>query len=216
MLMSQGVGKLQWWLLSFLLGPTVCRRIVSSAQPYLMSPLSAKAWRREMRRRRRSVGSEATENLDSCMCGAREEQERQRNLENGVLGRHSPWLWIKFSLTLAFAIGAAIKEGPGTILRAEWTGRERCVCGEVAAVESTEENEDVVVDGHGDAAASDEIPAVANLLEIVDPEPNKNLLQVVELLDTRPGMHRVASQRSLADELEDAGFDDEDEHEHYE
>ena len=31
--------------------------------------------------------------------------------------KHSPWLWLKFSITLAFAIGAAFKDGPGSLLK---------------------------------------------------------------------------------------------------
>jgi hypothetical protein len=33
--------------------------------------------------------------------------------------RHSPWLWLKFSITLAFAIGCAFKSGPGSLLSLE-------------------------------------------------------------------------------------------------
>ncbi|KAK5108051.1 hypothetical protein LTR62_008825 [Meristemomyces frigidus] len=36
--------------------------------------------------------------------------------------RHNPWLWLKFSLTLVFAVGVAFKEGPASLLR-------RTVCG---------------------------------------------------------------------------------------
>lgn len=31
--------------------------------------------------------------------------------------KHSPLMWLKFSLTLAFAVGAAFKDGPGSLLR---------------------------------------------------------------------------------------------------
>ncbi|KAH0299247.1 hypothetical protein KCU71_g12512, partial [Aureobasidium melanogenum] len=47
-----------------------------------------------------------------------------------MLSRHSPWLWIRFSLTLAFAIAAAVKEGPGALMmecRSDEEGR-RCGC----------------------------------------------------------------------------------------
>ncbi|KAM0720316.1 hypothetical protein Q7P37_004452 [Cladosporium fusiforme] len=41
--------------------------------------------------------------------------------------RHSPWLWLKFSITLAFAIGCAFKSGPGSLLMlGEW---KQCMCG---------------------------------------------------------------------------------------
>jgi hypothetical protein len=32
------------------------------------------------------------------------------------LSRHSPWLWVRFSLTLAFAVAAAVREGPGALM----------------------------------------------------------------------------------------------------
>ena len=43
------------------------------------------------------------------------EQQRQRQRQ-GSFTRHSPWLWLKFSITLAFAIGCAFKSGPGSLL----------------------------------------------------------------------------------------------------
>ncbi|KAI4744087.1 hypothetical protein E4T50_05539 [Aureobasidium sp. EXF-12298] len=42
--------------------------------------------------------------------------ERQRREEAPMLSRHSPWLWVRFSLTLAFAVAAAVKEGPGALM----------------------------------------------------------------------------------------------------
>nr|POE99386.1 hypothetical protein CFP56_52778 [Quercus suber] len=32
--------------------------------------------------------------------------------------KHSPWMWLRFSLTLAVAVGVAFKEGPGNLLKA--------------------------------------------------------------------------------------------------
>lgn len=42
--------------------------------------------------------------------------ERQRREDAPMLSRHSPWLWVRFSLTLAFAVAAAVKEGPGALM----------------------------------------------------------------------------------------------------
>lgn len=52
-----------------------------------------------------------------------------------MLSRHSPWLWIRFSLTLAFAVAAAVKEGPGALLApCEGDGqRGDCACLSCAA-----------------------------------------------------------------------------------
>jgi hypothetical protein len=41
--------------------------------------------------------------------------QRQRQRQAGFT-RHSLWLWLKFSITLAFAIGCAFKSGPGSLL----------------------------------------------------------------------------------------------------
>jgi hypothetical protein len=51
------------------------------------------------------------------------EQQRQRQ-RKGSFSRHSPWLWLKFSITLAFAIGCAFKSGPGSLLAGSDSGDE--------------------------------------------------------------------------------------------
>ncbi|KXL49347.1 hypothetical protein M433DRAFT_173406 [Acidomyces richmondensis BFW] len=43
------------------------------------------------------------------------DDERKKGM--GLFRRHSPWLWLKFSLTLAFAVGVAFADGPGSLLR---------------------------------------------------------------------------------------------------
>ena len=35
------------------------------------------------------------------------------------LARHSLWLWMRFSISMAFAVGAAIKDGPGVVMGVE-------------------------------------------------------------------------------------------------
>lgn len=47
--------------------------------------------------------------------------------------KHSPWLWLKFSITLAFAVGVAFKDGPASLLRSTVCGcrrREKGASGE--------------------------------------------------------------------------------------
>jgi hypothetical protein len=34
-----------------------------------------------------------------------------------IFRRHSPWMWLKFSITLAFAVGVAFKDGPAALLK---------------------------------------------------------------------------------------------------
>ncbi|KAI4724825.1 hypothetical protein E4T49_07434 [Aureobasidium sp. EXF-10728] len=55
-------------------------------------------------------------------------QHTTRDENAPMLSRHSPWLWVRFSLTLAFAIAAAVKEGPGALM-VECRGSEGVRCG---------------------------------------------------------------------------------------
>ncbi|KAI4849984.1 hypothetical protein E4T44_03014 [Aureobasidium sp. EXF-8845] len=43
-------------------------------------------------------------------------QRLKRDDTAPMLSRHSPWLWVRFSLTLAFAVAAAVREGPGALM----------------------------------------------------------------------------------------------------
>jgi hypothetical protein len=43
-------------------------------------------------------------------------QRQSRDDTAPMLSRHSPWLWVRFSLTLAFAVAAAVREGPGALM----------------------------------------------------------------------------------------------------
>ncbi|KAK0845520.1 hypothetical protein LTR03_007410 [Friedmanniomyces endolithicus] len=49
--------------------------------------------------------------------------------------RHSPWVWIQFSITLAVAVGVAFKDGPASLLR-------RTVCGGCRRKEGRGEGEE--------------------------------------------------------------------------
>lgn len=124
LLFSSAGGRLQWWLLSFLLGPMVCRQFALSVlQPFLgssssssssSSNSSASAWRRECRRESKRQMADAAGVVDKdCPCHGAGSREREKH---GLLARHNPWLWIKFSMTIAFAIGAAVKDGPGELM----------------------------------------------------------------------------------------------------
>ncbi|KAF1825542.1 uncharacterized protein K489DRAFT_408183 [Dissoconium aciculare CBS 342.82] len=42
--------------------------------------------------------------------------------------RHSPWLWLKFSITLAVAVGAAFRYGPGSLLSSSDTAATSTCC----------------------------------------------------------------------------------------
>jgi len=63
----------------------------------------------------------------------RDRRERQRH---GNFARHSPWLWLKFSITLAFAIGCAFKSGPGSLLAGGNGAGEVADCGVCAGCQT--------------------------------------------------------------------------------
>jgi hypothetical protein len=44
------------------------------------------------------------------------ESADSQNPPTSLAARHSPWLWLKFSITLAVAVGAAFRYGPGRLL----------------------------------------------------------------------------------------------------
>lgn len=143
--------NVQWWLVSVLLGPMAKRRLLSAHQDYsrdceddrqrLLAP-----------DREQSPGSptgscnglaygtfypspEATTSKRSRrpgMAGPGKKVVSHRSSSTSIrrnkqqltgLGKHSPWLWLKFSITLAFAIGCAFKSGPGSLLA---TDEEKC------------------------------------------------------------------------------------------
>jgi hypothetical protein len=45
-----------------------------------------------------------------------EDRKREMIMQAPMLSRHSPWLWIRFSLTLAFAVAVAVREGPASLM----------------------------------------------------------------------------------------------------
>ena len=116
--------NVQWWLVGVLLGPMAKRRLLTHSNSsgeleeqrllfdnsrgeeeplaygtlYETPPASPKC--RTSGRKR--AGSKA-------YCP----QHQPRRFR-----KHSPWLWLKFSVTLAFAIGTAFKDGPGSLLKA--------------------------------------------------------------------------------------------------
>jgi len=66
---------------------------------------------------------------------ARQKDRRERQRQ-GSFARHSPWLWLKFSITLAFAIGCAFKSGPGGLLTGADDADEVADCGVCAGCQT--------------------------------------------------------------------------------
>jgi hypothetical protein len=63
---------------------------------------------RKLQKRKSSQGLRTEQGLRS--------QRQKRDDTAPMLSRHSPWLWVRFSLTLAFAVAAAVREGPGALM----------------------------------------------------------------------------------------------------
>ncbi|GAM83479.1 hypothetical protein ANO11243_014670 [Dothideomycetidae sp. 11243] len=127
---SATVQRLQWWLVQLFLGPMATRRMMATS----------------MRQGRRQRRTQHIEELSGGTCstvrpythrrqalgpniwidaikGSNNMQVARRNSHYGMaelpmnwIQRHNPWLWIRFSLVLLFAIGAAIRDGPSTVM----------------------------------------------------------------------------------------------------
>ncbi|KAL1297551.1 hypothetical protein AAFC00_006120 [Neodothiora populina] len=225
LLNSSSVNKVQWWLLSFLLGPMVCRRIVSSCLSTSGSSwssadpvASAKAWRRRQAKRKqrksaatgsRPATASSSGSASSCPCHGVPSSEVA---SNSLIERHSPWLWIRFSLTLAFAIGAAIKDGPASLLSVS----------------------DVAHEGRDGEVVAEEEKCTCSLADETTPSAPVAATDSIVLQDLRSSsdvsaaseghgeekkplaakkQQAVKEIRSLADELESLDFDD-NEHEY--
>jgi hypothetical protein len=149
--------NVQWWLVSMLLGPMAKRRLLSAHHdhhrhydddrerlimpeqeqcpgsptgsshelaygPFYPSSPEARASKRSRRPGMAGPGKKVV----SYRSGSGSARRNTHQLIG--LGRHSPWLWLKFSITLAFAIGCAFKSGPGSLLslEEECPGCESC------------------------------------------------------------------------------------------
>lgn len=152
--------NVQWWLVSVLLGPMAKRRLLSTHHNHSRDyaddrerllipeqdqppssptgsshdlaygnfyPSSPEA--RASKRSRRPGMAGPGKKVVSYRSGSSAARRGTHQLMG--LGQHSPWLWLKFSITLAFAIGCAFKSGPGSllVLEEECPGCESCGTG---------------------------------------------------------------------------------------
>lgn len=121
----------QWWLVGILLGPMAKRRLLSQPrqpccsadanEPLLLADHEHAQSEDEHlaygtfhptppsspHRRKSSLTGKGKKRAAGKARCAHVQQPR----------KHSPLMWLKFSLTLAFAVGAAFKDGPGSLLR---------------------------------------------------------------------------------------------------
>jgi len=115
--------NLQWWLVGALLGPIARRRM-------LHNPAHCRA--NEERQMLLSPSLDDNGLMYGTMDQTPLSSPRRAPSGHGKKrvcvrprSKHSPWLWLRFSITLAFAVGVAFKNGPGSLLRARMCGCER-------------------------------------------------------------------------------------------
>ncbi|KAL1589478.1 hypothetical protein WHR41_01731 [Cladosporium halotolerans] len=156
MRLPEALCNVQWWLVGVLLGPMAKRRLLSTQDPpphcesetpsrrrllarsrsaddlaygsfYPSSPEAGASKRSLPKPGMAGPGKKRAKGRDSS--GSVEVRSKQRELVG--FRKHSPWLWLKFSITLAFAIGCAFRSGPGSLL--VLGAERRCSCGACVA-----------------------------------------------------------------------------------
>ena len=119
--------NVQWWLVGVLLVPMAKRRMLTRSdccedleeQPLLLEDAQRQAAQSEGMAYgtmyESPPNSPSGRNSGISGSGRRRTGSRMRCPHHRR--KHTPWLWIKFSITLAFAIGTAFKDGPGSLLK---------------------------------------------------------------------------------------------------
>lgn len=135
MRIPEPLRNVQWWLLGVLLGPMARRRMANHASSLHCGSSPAHLERQAL------IGSESGEGdmaygttFDSPRPASEREvmsgigrkralADRATEARKGqccvhhARAKHSPWMWLQFSITLAFAVGVAFKDGPGSLLK---------------------------------------------------------------------------------------------------
>ncbi|KAG8627293.1 hypothetical protein KVT40_004776 [Elsinoe batatas] len=119
-LRSTTVQRLQWWLVQVLLGPMMTRRMMARSMRegrrqrrlHHVQTLS----RSRLHRSRMAEVPGPSIWVEGMEGGGRSSGRSSGELQVSWINRHNPWLWIRFSLALIFAIGAALRDGPGMVL----------------------------------------------------------------------------------------------------
>ncbi|KAK3716526.1 hypothetical protein LTR37_006422 [Vermiconidia calcicola] len=123
MRIPQRLVNVQWWLVGVLLGPMAKRRILSHTgccndleeQPLLLEGTPHRDAEVDIMAYGTLHESPSTPARRLAAGGTNGARISKRCPHNRA--KHSPLVWIKFSLTLAFAIGAAFKDGPASLLK---------------------------------------------------------------------------------------------------
>ncbi|KAK5750857.1 hypothetical protein LTS12_019068 [Elasticomyces elasticus] len=121
--------NVQWWLVGVLLGPMAKRHLLSVPSQY---NASSDLERQPLLRAYTAPASGQAEHdglaygtmyhtppASPTRTGAETGKHVRREgcPHHHQRSRHSPWVWVKFSITLAVAVGVAFKDGPASLLR---------------------------------------------------------------------------------------------------
>ncbi|KAK3074289.1 hypothetical protein LTR53_003400 [Teratosphaeriaceae sp. CCFEE 6253] len=131
--------NVQWWLVGVLLGPMARRRFLATpASAYhacsdlerqpLLRAYTAPPGDQPGRDGGLVYGTLHHTPPASPGPGGKGKEREQCPLHHGCglqRSRHSPWQWVKFSITLAVAVGVAFKDGPASLLRGTVCGCRR-------------------------------------------------------------------------------------------
>ncbi|TKA76542.1 hypothetical protein B0A55_05666 [Friedmanniomyces simplex] len=146
MQIPEPLRNVQWWLVGVLLGPMAKRRFLATPASYRAgSELERQPLLRAYSAPAEAGGGLAEEEEDGLVygtmyhtppglparaAGGGEKGKGKQVRREGCpyhhrRSRHSPWVWIKFSITLAVAVGVAFKDGPASLLRSTVCGCRR-------------------------------------------------------------------------------------------
>ncbi|KAF2151725.1 hypothetical protein K461DRAFT_321906 [Myriangium duriaei CBS 260.36] len=125
---SATVQRLQWWLVQVFLGPMATRRMMATSmrqgrrqrRTRHIEALSGAPPTRRSYSQRHALGPniwiDGINGRELQVARPRPHYYGMVELPMNWIQKHSPWLWIRFSLALLFAIGAAIRDGPSVVM----------------------------------------------------------------------------------------------------
>ncbi|KAF2723517.1 hypothetical protein K431DRAFT_282962 [Polychaeton citri CBS 116435] len=120
--MPKCLRDIQWWLVGLLLGPMARHKLIAHSlqqrEHCLTSSTSSPPPRSEQASSPSMQSSAPVCRKRTACHGKKCATVEQKQESQGAVTKsaHSPWLWLKFSLTLAVAVGTAFTRGPGTLL----------------------------------------------------------------------------------------------------
>ena len=118
--------NVQWWLIGVLLGPLAKRHLAMSSSCCRddEEQLVLRDKPPDGEHEPPEAGQDGTSPISGTIsrrgCTSMTSSRHRGGHKKSCVHRrskHSPWLWIRFSVTLAFAVGVAFKDGPASLMR---------------------------------------------------------------------------------------------------